>query len=95
MKKPKVLIKCLRTFLIGAFLFFTGFAELFLILANTPYDLGTDRDKILRTLVGTVLILWIGSGLCIAIYGKFARCDEANSIREDNESEEETINALE
>lgn len=83
-KKPKIVIRCLRTFLIGTFIFSTGLAELFLVLANEPYNLGTDRDKIIRTIVGTILILWIGSGLWIALYGKFARCDEGDSAREDD-----------
>lgn len=88
MPKTKKKIACLRTFFIGAFILMTGIAELFLILANQPYNLGTKNDKVLRTFVGTVLILWIASGLWITLYGKFEPCRLESSIENDEYLEE-------
>lgn len=82
-------IACLRTFLVGSFILVTGLAELFLILSNEPYNLGTQHDKILRTLVGTMLILWIISGLWITLYGKLSPCDSESSIEDDDYLEED------
>ena len=77
------MIKCMKTFLVGTFLFFTGLAELVLVLTNEPYNLGGSHDRLLRTLVGTILILWIGGGLWVTLYGKLVPCDIEPPTSED------------
>lgn len=89
MSKTKKRIACLRTFFIGSFILMTGIMELFLILAEQPYNLGSKNDRLLRTFVGTVLILWIASGLWITLYGKFTPCRFESSIENDEYLEED------
>jgi len=90
----KAVIKCLQTFFIGAFILSTGLAELAVVLINEPYNLGTSQDKIMRTFVETILILWIGSGFWIALYGTFVKCDKEGTIEEDDPIAEDNTDGL-
>ena len=88
MPKTKKKIACLRTFFIGSFILATGIVELLLILVNQPYNLGSQNDKVLGTFIGTLLILWIASGLWITLYGKVSPCPLESSIENDEYLEE-------
>ena len=90
MSEPKKKIARLGTFFLGSFILSTGIVELILVLANQPYNLGGKNDKVLETFVGTLLILWIASGLWITLYGKLVPYPLESSMENEEYLEEDS-----